>query len=141
MFAALLVARLREACAAADLLHTASWMPDDAVPAVELPLARATERVLASMQAVLEKTVEARDREMREMKREFSGVLDVDGEEGAGAAADGGGQGEGRRMYLAETKAGEVRVVRNVRDLVEPDLRGGAYRALPLDVGEGKEDE
>merc|ERR1711939_1167705 len=44
------------------LLDTAAWMPDDDVPAVELPLAKATEKVLSSMHMVLEKTIQAKGR-------------------------------------------------------------------------------
>ena len=38
---------------------------------------------------------------------------------------------EETRKYLAETKAAEVRVVKNWRCLVEPEER---YRAKPLDA-------
>ncbi|KKA22873.1 Pyridoxal kinase [Rasamsonia emersonii CBS 393.64] len=68
MFAALTVARLREAVFAADadpaLRNTRSWVSPDDVPATELPLAKATEKVLASMHSVLEKTLEARNAEL-----------------------------------------------------------------------------
>ncbi|KAL9106430.1 MAG: hypothetical protein Q9227_008518 [Pyrenula ochraceoflavens] len=130
MFAALLIARLRQFCAEAKLLQSASWMPDDEVPAVDLPLAKATEMVLASMQTILEKTIEARDKELEVMKSDIGRRMDVDGEQDN---EDDGDEAERNRMHLAQTKAGEVRVVRNVRDLVEPDLRNGTYKAQSLE--------
>ncbi|KAL9623967.1 MAG: hypothetical protein Q9160_001720 [Pyrenula sp. 1 TL-2023] len=130
MFAALLITRLREVSAADGLLNTRSWMPADEIPATETPLARATEKVLASMQVVLEKTIEAMDEELKEgMKSGLSGKTDLDGE---------GNQdnGEEKRMYLARTKASEVRVVANAQALREPDLRDGKYRAVEVVVEE-----
>lgn len=125
MFAALMVGRLREASAHADLLGRAAWMPDDDVEAVDLPLAKATEKVLSSMQMVLEKTMTARDEEMARFGQ--GPGASVGGVEGAGNGND----GEGRRRYLAQTKAAEIRVVRNAVDLVRPDER---YRAVPVEV-------
>jgi pyridoxine kinase len=122
MFAGLMAARLREACAQADLLSRAGWAPDDNVEAVELPLAKATEKVLSSMQIVLEKTLAARDAEMRNFGASpGASVGGVEGEDG--------GDSEGKRRYLAETKAAEVRVVRHARDLLDPQNR---YKAEAL---------
>ncbi|EXJ81613.1 pyridoxine kinase [Capronia coronata CBS 617.96] len=126
MFAGLLVARLREACAAMNLLDRASWMPDDDVQGVDLPLAKAVEKVLSSMQMVLEKTLVARDEEMRRFGQ--SPGASVGGVEGQG---NDGNDSESKRRYLAETKAAEVRVVRNAKDLVHPEER---YKAEPLEV-------
>lgn len=121
MFAGLMAARLREAAADAHLLDRPSWASDDDVEAVDLPLAKATVKVLSSMQTVLEKTMKARD---EEMQRFSSGSMGgVDGEDG--------GDGQGKRKYLAETKAAEVRVVRYARDLLDPNLR---YQAEALEV-------
>ncbi|PKX89692.1 pyridoxal kinase [Aspergillus novofumigatus IBT 16806] len=97
MFAALTVARLREAVFAADstLRSTKSW---------------ATVKVLASMHSVLERTLEARDVELRAT---------------ASAEKTEPGLSEGekqKREYLRRTKAAEVRVVRNARFLREPDV-------------------
>ncbi|KAI1436742.1 Ribokinase-like protein [Xylaria sp. CBS 124048] len=61
MFGALMVVRMREAIAySADetLQHTASWLSPDDVAPTDLPLARAAEKVLASMHEVLERTCE-----------------------------------------------------------------------------------
>jgi pyridoxine kinase len=118
MFAALILVRFREACLQADLLGTKSWMSGDEVGAVELPLARACEKVLSSMQMVLEKTVKERDEAMRE----------YDGKTGSGVDGVGGADSEGKRRYLAETKAAEVRVV---ADLRRPDVK---LRAKAVEV-------
>ena len=124
MFAALMVARLREACAQANLLERPSWMPDDDIEAVELPLAKATEKVLSSMQMILEKTMQAKEEEMKSFGR--GPGASVGGMEGEEETAS-----EHMRRFLAETKAAEVRVVRNARDLVMPKER---YKAQALQV-------
>ena len=122
MFAGLMAARLREACAQADLLARAGWAPDDDVEPVDLPLAKATEKVLSSMQIVLEKTLAARDAEMQSFGTSpGASVGGVEGEEG--------GDSEAKRKYLAETKAAEVRVVRHAKDLLNPQDR---YKAEAL---------
>lgn len=126
MFAALMVGRLREACAQMNLLDRGGWMPDDAVEAVDLPLAKATEKVLSSMQMVLEKTMAARDEEMKTFGQ--GPGASVGGVEGQGNE---GSDDEGRRKYLAQTKAAEVRIVRNARDLLEPEDR---YKAQAMEV-------
>ncbi|KEF55017.1 pyridoxine kinase [Exophiala aquamarina CBS 119918] len=124
MLAGLMAARLREASAHADLLSRASWAPDDDVEAVDLPLAKATEKVLSSMQIVLEKTLAARDAEMKAFGASpGASVGGVEGEDG--------GDSESQRRYLAETKAAEVRVVRHARDLQDPQNR---YKAEALEV-------
>ncbi|KAK5990878.1 Proliferating cell nuclear antigen [Cladobotryum mycophilum] len=57
MFGALVTMRMREAVnAVPGLSSRASWLPDDNVHAADLPLARATEKVLASMHEVLTRT-------------------------------------------------------------------------------------
>ncbi|GAM85960.1 hypothetical protein ANO11243_039700 [Dothideomycetidae sp. 11243] len=103
MFAALMVARLREACSKADLLGTASWQSPDEVSPAKLPLAIAAGKVLASMHAVLEKTMAAREHMVKEIESEVHGM------------------DEGKKTHhLRLTKAAEVRVVRNVQDLIDP---------------------
>ena len=124
MFAGLMAARLREAAAEADLLSRTSWASDDDVAAIDLPLAKATEKVLSSMQVVLEKTLKARDKEMEGFGASpGASIGGVDGELG--------GDSEAKRRYLAETKAAEVRVVRYARDLLDPEPR---YKAQALEV-------
>ncbi|KAF2498854.1 pyridoxal/pyridoxine/pyridoxamine kinase, partial [Lophium mytilinum] len=106
MFAALTVARLREATVAANLQNTASWKSPDDVAAAHLPLAQATSKVLASMQAVLAKTAAACAVEMEayDERVELEGV-------GSGEEAD---QERKRKRGLRLSRAAEVRVVRNV---------------------------
>lgn len=132
MFAALMVVRLREACLAAKLTDRVSWTGPDDFCAKELPLAKATEKVLASMQMVLEKTLGARDEELaalmgRGKEMAVFGGVDVAGYGGESDDDDddddGNGGEEGKSRHLAETKAAEVRVVRNVGDLWAPEDR------------------
>ncbi|KAJ6258659.1 hypothetical protein Dda_6707 [Drechslerella dactyloides] len=65
MFASLMVSHFRHAAADAGLLDKPSWMSPDTVKATDLPLARAAEIVLSSMDRVLKKTGEARDRQIK----------------------------------------------------------------------------
>ena len=120
MFAALTLVRFREACLHADLLGKKSWMSGDEVAAPELPLARACEKVLSSMQMVLEKTIKARDEMMSKYDGEESGKKSS---VGFGVDSVAGGDSEGKKRHLAETKAAEVRVVRNVADLRCPEMK------------------
>ena len=131
MFAALTVVRFREAVIEEGLGGRKGWMSADEVEGKELPLARAVEKVLGSMQGVLEKTMRTRD----------EGVKGLEGGEGEGGkegsqghGVDGvqsSGDGEGKKRHLAVTKAAEVRVVRNVEDLKRPRER---FRAVALEV-------
>jgi pyridoxine kinase len=128
MFAALTLVRFRQACLQADLLEEKSWMSGDEVAAAELPLARACEKVLSSMQMVLEKTVKARDEAMRKYDGEEDGKK---GSVGTGVEGVSSGDSEGKKRYLAETKAAEVRVVRNVADLKSPVAK---FKAKAVEV-------
>jgi pyridoxine kinase len=127
MFAALTVVRFREACLHAGLLDKKSWMSGDEVPAAELPLARSCEKVLSSMQMVLEKTVKARDEAMKRFDAEGGGKTEsVEvGWEGVN------GDLEEKKRHLAETKAAEIRVVRNVADLRSPEVK---FKATAVEV-------
>ncbi|KAH0544476.1 hypothetical protein FGG08_001374 [Glutinoglossum americanum] len=101
MFAALTVVRFREAAATGGLCGTKAWVSGDEVEAVRLPLAKAVERVLASMHAVLVKTKEARDKQLSGIE----GVL----------------AGKSKKVqHLRTTKATEVQLVRNLQALREP---------------------
>jgi pyridoxine kinase len=125
MFAALTVARLREAVFAARLQNTARWISPDDVPATETPLAKAAGKVLASMQAVLGKTYEAYKK----------AVIEIDAMEekaGCGTGEDAVKNSE-TKTRLRKTKAAEVRVVRNVGDLIEPPDQEH-YRPQAIDV-------
>ncbi|EYE93599.1 pyridoxal kinase [Aspergillus ruber CBS 135680] len=107
MFAALTVARLREAVFATgpDLRNVKSWVSPDEVTPTDLPLAKSTVKVLESMHSVLEKTLEARDAELRTLT---SDSADVSEEE------------QRKQENLRRSKAAEVRLVRNARFLREP---------------------
>lgn len=124
MFAALMVVRLREACLQAGTTNRRSWTSPDLVNATELPLAKATEKVLASLQMVLEKTLAARD-------AEISSISIHGTEMSSSTGVDMGVNGGSMRRHLAETKAAEVRLVRNVKDLWQPEAR---YQAVQLDI-------
>ncbi|KAF2459798.1 Ribokinase-like protein, partial [Lineolata rhizophorae] len=138
MFAALTVARLREAVMATSggddggVARTPHWRsPDDVAPA-DLPLARAAQMVLASMHAVLEDTAARADATMAE--------------DGEGAGKEGGGAGREKkemRRHVARMKAAEVRVVRNAALLrAPPDVERFKPRALEVGVADevgGKE--
>ncbi|ETN43505.1 pyridoxal kinase [Cyphellophora europaea CBS 101466] len=115
MFAGLMVARLREECEQQGTLRQRAWMSDDGVGPADLPLARATEKVLSSMQMVLEKTMTARDEQMAHFGQ--SPGASIGGLDGDQIST------EEDRRYLAQTQAAEVRVVRNQKDLLEPDER------------------
>lgn len=116
MFAALTVARLREAIFAADptLRRTKSWISPDHVVPTSLPLARATEKVLASMYSVLGKTMEARDLELRAGIPTAGTASDTAGDEHSAS------EDARKREHLWRTKAAEVRLVRNVKLLCNP---------------------
>lgn len=114
MFAALMVVRMREAVfssssssssAAAEpaLGERAAWRSDDSVDALDLPLARAAEKVLASMHEVLGATGERMKADVRRAEAEF-------------------GTGDEKRLHLAKSKAAELRLVRHVDSLREPKV-------------------
>ena len=105
MFAALTIVRLREAVTEANLSTKTSWLSPDDVDALDLPLAQAVEKVLASMHTVLEKTKFARDEALKGMEA----LLEMEGE-------------SEKRVHLRKTKAAEVRLVRNLKDLREPRI-------------------
>lgn len=111
MFAALLVARLRQAAQEANVINTASWQSPDDVDGPELPLAKATEKVLASMHAVLKDTADYYNSVAKSLKEE------TELNEGAGKE---GKEAKDTDSHLALTKAAEVRVVRNAKALREP---------------------
>jgi pyridoxine kinase len=112
MFAALTVARLREAIQTAGLLDTKAWVSPDDVKPIDLPLARAVEKVLASMHVVLERTMTARDRELEA----FKGTLNTEEFE--------------KMTHLRKTKAAEVRLVRNVGAILAPDVMYSAEELI-----------
>lgn len=108
MFAALTVVRLREAVSHAGLTSTRSWVSPDDVIAPELPLAKATEKVLGSMHAVLEKTMHARSQELQALEETMESERAMGGME--------------KRIQLRKTKAAEVRVTRCLEELRNPKV-------------------
>jgi pyridoxine kinase len=111
MFAALMLVRLREAVYNVEgLINTKSWVSGDEVEATELPLAKACEKVLASMHEVLSRTKVSRDQELEKYK----GV---------------NWEGDEKRKRLVESKAAEVRMVRNLDCLRHPVVK---FRAETL---------
>ncbi|KAL8763100.1 MAG: hypothetical protein Q9184_000993 [Pyrenodesmia sp. 2 TL-2023] len=117
MFAALTVVRLRQAVFEKGLFGNRSWRSPDEVDALDLPLAKATEKVLSSMHTILGKTKLARDAELENMGGP-QGALEKDSE---------------KRLHLRKVKAAEVRLVRNLQDLIEPTVN---FRAQALDKTE-----
>lgn len=108
MFAALMLVRLREAVHNTEgLMNKNSWISDDGIEATELPLARAMEKVLASMHGVLAKTKEKRDEEMERFTNRVGGR----------------GEESEKRLKLAQSKAAEVRLVRNLPYLRSPEIK------------------
>jgi len=112
MFAALMLVRLREEVTKTEgLSGKNAWISGDEVVPTELPLARAAEKVLASMHMVLTRTKVTRDKEVEKIQKEV-GARGSDEDE--------------KKSYLRSTKAAEVRVVRNVDSLRNPEIE---YRA------------
>ncbi|KAH7328406.1 Ribokinase-like protein [Stachybotrys elegans] len=98
MFAALMVVRMRQAVAEVPGLgQRPSWLSDDDTPTLELPLARAAERVLASMNEVLSRTKEGMPKDLKPK------------------TAD-------QNSHLAATKAAELRLVRHLDCLRSPKV-------------------
>jgi pyridoxine kinase len=117
MFAALTVPRLIEAVRASstsslDLSSRASWQSPDEVPANDLPLAKACQKVLASMQSILAKTATKCEQEMKDWDARAE-------KEGCGTGED-DVQDRVKRRHLALMNASEVKVVRHVDALLQP---------------------
>lgn len=107
MFAALMVVRFREAVTQTEgLVDKASWVSDDAVAAAELPLAKATEKVLASMHSVLLKTKQKKDAEVEKYY----------------AKSGGNPEDDPKQYKLVVAKASEVTLIRNLELLRDPPV-------------------
>ncbi|KAK5629833.1 hypothetical protein RRF57_005548 [Xylaria bambusicola] len=120
MFAALMVVRMREAVsyyAAENIRHTASWLSPDDVEATDLPLARAAEKVLASMHEVLARTCEQMPSELAatitRLARRRGVSEDII-------------RADGETMHLLKSQAAELKLTRNLGCLREPAIE---YRA------------
>lgn len=107
MFGALVTVRMRQAVDRhPGLAQRPSWQSEDAVPATELPLARAVELVLASMQQVLSKTREAMPAALQ----------------AARASLTAGQKDEEETEHLVATGAAELQLVRNLDCLRDPKV-------------------
>lgn len=111
MFGALMVIRMREAVYyAADaerLRRTESWLSDDSVKAIELPLARAAEKVLASMHEVLSRTCKG----METVVEKTTGEMKSEDRK------------DGQKVHLVKSKAAELQLVRNLGCLQSPSTK------------------
>lgn len=113
MFAALTVVRMREAVwNTPGLAATESWRSDDTVSALDLPLAKAVENVLASMHEVLTKTCEAMNAGLRRR---------------LGETQVNGGVGD-KKMRLLKSKAAELKLVRHVDSIRSPKVQFHAVK-------------
>jgi pyridoxine kinase len=113
MFAALTVVRMREAVwNTPGLTTTESWRSDDAVDALDLPLAKAVETVLASMHEVLTKTCDAMDVGLRRRLGETQVNGGVDD----------------KKIRLLKSRAAELKLVRHVDSLRFPKVQFRAVR-------------
>ncbi|ERT03056.1 pyridoxal kinase [Sporothrix schenckii ATCC 58251] len=114
MFGALMVVRMREAVTnapdAATLLQRRAWLSDDSVDAIDLPLARAAEKVLASMHEVLTKTCDGLEVQMQAAEA----TLDRHGVTGDAERA--------KALHLLKSGAAELRLPRNVNSLRSPTV-------------------
>ncbi|KAL7935239.1 Ribokinase-like protein [Trichoderma chlorosporum] len=113
MFGALITGRIREAVSAVPGLRgRASWLSDDDVAAAELPLARAAEKVLASMHEVLAKTREAMP-EVMERTWALLRTEDRDDED---------------KKHYVQSKAAELQLVTNLDSLRSPSISYSATK-------------
>ncbi|KAF2187841.1 Ribokinase-like protein [Zopfia rhizophila CBS 207.26] len=131
MFAALTVPRLIEAVHSSstpNLSSRPSWKSPDDVSAEDLPLAKACQKVLASMQAILGKTTE----KCQETMKAYDARATKDGC-GVGDEAD---EEPAEKRHLALMKASEVTVVRYTKDLLYPPELG---KFRPRAVSEGEQ--
>ncbi|OTB15569.1 hypothetical protein K445DRAFT_317832 [Daldinia sp. EC12] len=114
MFAALMVARMREAVTNYDkhnnengsLVEKLSWLSPDDIDALDLPLTRAAEKVLASMHEVLDRTCASLTAEMAEKQKDKN--LDE------------------KTLHLLKSRASELKLARNLGSLRNPKVE---YRA------------
>lgn len=110
MFSALTLVRFREAvCEIPGLTQISNWLSIDSVRSIDLPLAKATEKSLASMHEILAISKTSRDIEMTEYYNKIGGIEAANANESAS---------KNHRAALA--KAAEVRIVRNIQRLKYP---------------------
>lgn len=108
MFGALITTRIREAVQAVPGLdEKPSWLSGDDVAPEQLPLAKATEKVLESMHEVLTKTREAMP---AVIDRTRAGLNEEDKKDEA-------------KAHFIKTKAAELQLVRNLESLRSPKTK------------------
>lgn len=113
MFGALITSRIREAAnAVPGLSSRASWLSDDDVAATDLPLARAAEKVLASMHQVLAKT---RDAMPEVMERTWALLQPED-------------RNDATKAHYVKSKAAELQLVTNLDSLRTPSVSFSATK-------------
>ncbi|KAF2009859.1 Ribokinase-like protein [Aaosphaeria arxii CBS 175.79] len=131
MFAALTIPRLIEAVHASptpDLSSRASWKSPDDVAAEDLPLAKACQKVLASMQAILAATSARCEAEMEKYDAQVE-------KEGCGQGAEAEEQ-RAKRRHLALMNASEVKPVRFFKELTDPpELERFKPRSVQNEIG------
>lgn len=132
MFSAILVARLRQAAKEAGVIDQESWRSPDDVAGPDLPLAKAAERVLASMHVILKDT----ERYHEEVAKQWSDEKEKQLQEGAGKDAS---EQDEVDKHLRLTRAAEVRVVRNAKALREPSKLED-FKAQRVDIGSQGDD-
>jgi pyridoxine kinase len=146
MFAALMVVRMREAVhnhgsggqglrdgdgngdvgKVVELSEREAWLSDDGVDALDLPLAKAAEKVLASMHEVLSKTAESMEGTMKKARAGVAaGEAEVDG---VGAEVGAEAEAEKKKGHLLKSKAAELRLVRHLDSLRFPKVEFRATR-------------
>ena len=112
MFGALTVVRMREAVSKTPgLMGVSSWVSEDSVDALDLPLARAAEKAVGSMHQVLSKTLES----MRAALKPAANAQIGDGP-------------DANQSQLVRSKASELRLVRNLSCLQNPTQEFKAIR-------------
>lgn len=120
MFAALMVVRMREAVAYSTnktTQQTASWLSPDDVAPTDLPLARAAEKVLASMHEVLARTCESIEPDLAASVTRLAARRGV---------SEDVVRAEGDTMHLLKSRAAELKLARSLGCLREPAV---VYRA------------
>ncbi|KAI0548264.1 Ribokinase-like protein [Xylaria curta] len=124
MFAALMVVRMREAVAYSagnSTQRAASWVSPDDVEATSLPLARAAEKVLASMHEVLERTCEHMPADLDAAVSRLAARKGV---------SDDAIRAESETMHLLRSQAAELKLSRNLGCLREPTIEYRAEKML-----------
>jgi pyridoxine kinase len=131
MFAALTTIRLREEIDKNGLSGVKSWLSPPEVQATDLPLARAVERVLGSMQTVLTRTMEKRAELIAKEDEDFDGerLAGEGGEDDEEDAEEKKAREEvEKRRYIRRTKAAELKLVRHLDALRNPQVQHHAQK-------------